>query len=226
MLKKRYGDSARKVMLAAVAAILCLACIALVGCKSEAVKNAEEKLAEFNQKTVAINSGGDIAVIDRMLGDLSENELNSLEGLEEYQQKKEQFNLIASEAAHKIEKVIDELPEPNEIRLDSEDAIKAARKALDGANSAVSSRVSNAEVLRVAEKKLKEIKEAGWVECNTCYGSGHIKCRICNGTGTKHMDYNAPNGKTFHDIAAECPKTQTCPECKGRGGYYDESLVG
>lgn len=196
-------------------------CLVFTGCQSEEAKNVDERIDELIKNEVSLKVGNEVTELNRLIQGFSEKEQKSLKNLESFESFAAQYKLLEDEAVQEIEAIINALPSLDEIKLDSEKEINAAAEAFNKATNEVKSRVSNKAVLDAVKEKIEEVKADSWVACSVCGGSGRVKCSICNGTGSKKAKYTTPNGKTW-DVSQDCPTTQTCSACLGKGGSYVE----
>jgi hypothetical protein len=62
--------------------------------------------------------------------------------------------------------------------------------------------------------------------CHTCWGSGQVKCPLCNGGGLRLPAVPLPVGSTVQVPALPCPPSVTCRRCFGQGRVLRQRAPG
>ncbi|WP_225903866.1 protein kinase domain-containing protein [Anaerocolumna chitinilytica] len=100
----------------------------------------------------------------------------------------------------------------------------AAKKAAAKEAAAKEAAAKEAAAKKAAAKKAadkaaatKKAAEAEAGKCKYCHGTGRINCTWCDGTGECITPHWSNDGKEYILAGNPCPKTITCPACKGTG---------
>ena len=94
-------------------------------------------------------------------------------------------------------------------------AIEAAAKEAAAKEAAAKEAAAKKAAERDAAAKKAAATEAD--KCKYCHGTGKITCTWCDGTGECITPHWSNDGKEYILAGNPCPKTMTCPACKGTG---------
>lgn len=199
---------------------VCVVCI-LTACQTQRAEAVDNALRSLSKKSVTLKIEADLLEAEDLVSQLSDWEKNSLQYLNKLETIREEYDQLVVDSIADLQAKIDALPPVDQIHLDSEKVINAAKSAYDKANDAVLSQVTGAEKIQACVARLEKIKEDSWVRCETCGGDGKVICSLCGGRGSREVNHTTPNGKTWR-VHQECKTTSTCSACKGKGGIYVE----
>ena len=198
--------------------------VSLCGCMSLEAIGLDEYLAELELKDVqevSLHMGESLQKLWAEAEALSERDRSQMENLVHLQRLVEAYEKLEADTIAKVEEDIRNLPKAEDVRLASEEAIKEVRKAFNALPETARAKVSNEKALADIEEVLKQVKEACWVDCDTCGGDGKVVCKSCGGSGSRKVWHTTPNGKKWQ-VSQDCKTTQNCSECGGKGGTYVE----
>jgi hypothetical protein len=185
------------------------------------VKDLDYQINQLARKEISLSSHDEIYRILQRIDALSEKDCKSLKSIEAFDVTYRKYLAFEDQAVAELEAIITGLPVPSQITLASEDVIDDAATAYSRAPEGVKKRISNYSVLQTVQQAMEQYKEDCWVKCENCGGDGKVTCSLCNGRGSRIVNYTTPNGKTWQ-VSQECKTTSSCKECKGVGGQYIE----
>lgn len=141
----------RKTKVAAV--VLCISMLLCTGCKSSAVKNAEELISGIGE--VTLESKDAIEAAQDSYDALGEEQAK-VENLQILQEAEEKYDSILHDEVSPIEEAIAAIPQP--VTSEAADLVSKADSLYNRAKEPVREAVTNIDILNDAKKTLEDIK--------------------------------------------------------------------
>ena len=196
-------------------------CFLFMDFRSEEVKDLDYQINQLARKEISLSSHDEIYRILQRIDALSEKDSKSMKSIEAFDVTLKKYMVFEDQAVVELEAIITALPAPSQLTMASEDVINEAASAYRRAPEGVKKRISNYSVLQTVQQAMEQYKEDCWVKCENCGGDGKVTCSLCNGRGSRKVNYTTPNGKTWQ-VYQDCKTTSRCGECSGKGGEYIE----
>ena len=137
--------------------MVCTLVVAVCACnqkkKSDAAKHADELISEIG--TVDLDSEDDIIAAEDAVSLLSEDEVESLESMEDLKKARNDYNDLVDESL--ISDVESKIEAIGTVTVDSKDDIDEAQTAYDSLKKRLKSRVSNLNVLEEAQSAYDDL---------------------------------------------------------------------
>ena len=144
--------------LLAVLLLVCLCASLLAGCQENLENLLQKGLQELENAQVDEDLYKKIQDVENILKKLPAGVKDGLEDLEILDKAKATWEKYANEESQKLEELIAQLPDEDQITEASAETIEKVRKAYAEAGEDIRNRIDNLDILEAAEEALKKAK--------------------------------------------------------------------